>query len=92
MTFEFSRISKTNLKTLVEYLQKYFLNNSACYFQEIEVSYVIFDILKEADRMLFEASADNFCYVPTFLLYISWKYNYWRIQKSLCNIVQPLDK
>ena len=47
----------------MEYLQKYFLNNSACYFQEIEVSYVIFDILKEADRMLFEASADNFSLV-----------------------------
>ena len=90
MTFEFSRISKTNLEALVEHLQKHFLNHPAC-FLEIGVSYIIFDILKEANWILFQASLDKFCYVLTILLYISWKYSYWRIQKSLCNIVQPLD-
>ena len=38
-------------------------------FNEIRVTYAIFDILKEADWMLFQASADKFCYVSTILLY-----------------------
>ena len=33
MAFDFSRISKTNLETSVEYLQKHFLNQSACFFR-----------------------------------------------------------
>ena len=75
----FSRISKTNLETSVEYLQSHFLNHPACffleqttdrqidllfwvlrypahctgleslYFNEIRVTYAVFDILKEAD-------------------------------------------
>ena len=61
-------------------------------FDEIGVTYVIIDILKEADWILFQAFADNFCYVPTILLYISWKYKYWYIQKDLCDVVRPLDK
>ena len=75
----------------MEYLLKHFLNHPACYFQEIGVSYLIFDILKETDWMLSQASAYNFCYLPAILLYTSQKYNYWCIQKSLCDIVQPLD-
>ena len=46
------------------------------YFYELGVNYAIFDVLKDADWMLFQASADNFCYVLTILLYISWKYMY----------------
>ena len=55
-------------------------------------SYAIFDILKEADWMLFQPSADNFCNVPTILLHTPWKYKYWCIQKGLCDAVQPLDR
>ena len=33
-----------------------------------------FDILKEADWMLFQASAGKFCYMSTILLYILWKH------------------
>ena len=58
-------------------------------FFKIGVTYAIFYILKEADWMLFQTSPDNFCYVPTILLYIPWKYKYWCIQKSLCDVVQP---
>ena len=61
------------------------------YFYEIGVTYPIFDLLKEANWMLFQASAYNFCYVSTILLYISWKYKYWCIQKGLCDVVQPLN-
>ena len=61
------------------------------YFYKIGVTYPIFDILKEANWMLFQASADNFCYVSTILLYVSWKYRYWCIQKELCDVVQPLN-
>ena len=32
MNFDFSRISKTNLETSVEYLQRHFLNHPACFF------------------------------------------------------------
>ena len=32
MTFDFSRISKTNLETSVEYLQRYFLNHPVRFF------------------------------------------------------------
>ena len=32
MTFKFSRISKRNLVTSVEYLQRHFLNHPACFF------------------------------------------------------------
>ena len=53
-------------------------------------SYASFYILREADWMLFQASADSFYYVPTILFYISWKYKYWCIQKGLCGVVQPL--
>ena len=42
-------------------------------------SYEIFYILKEADWMLFQASANNFCYVLTIFWYIPWKYKYWYI-------------
>ena len=34
MTFDFSRISKTNPETSVEYLQRHFLNHPACFFLE----------------------------------------------------------
>ena len=68
------------------------MQSESLYFYKICVTYAIFDILKEADWMLFQASADKFCYVPTILLYISWKYKYWGIQKGLCDVVQPLDK
>ena len=53
-------------------------------------SYASFYILREADWMLFQASAGSFYYVPTILLYISWKYKYWCIQKGLCGVAQPL--
>ena len=56
-------------------------------FYKIWVTYAIFDILKEADWMLFQASANNFCYVPTILLYRLWKCKYWCIQKGLHNIM-----
>ena len=32
MTFSFSKISKTDLETSVEYLQKHFLNQPTCFF------------------------------------------------------------
>ena len=32
ITFKFSRISKTNLETSVEYLQRNFLNHPACFY------------------------------------------------------------
>ena len=32
MNFDFSRISKTNPETSVEYLQSHFLSHSACFF------------------------------------------------------------
>ena len=41
------------------------------FFNEMGVTYVIFHILKDVDWMLFQASADNLCYVPTILLYVS---------------------
>ena len=63
------------------------LQSESLYFNKIRVTYAIFDILKEADWMLFQASADKFCYVPTILLYILWKYKYWCIQKGLCDIM-----
>ena len=50
------------------------LPSESLYFYEIEVTYAIFDILKEADWMLFQPAADNFYYVPTILFYIPWKY------------------
>ena len=53
------------------------------YLPAIWKFYAIFDILKEADWMLFQASADNSCYETTILLYISWKYKYWCILKGL---------
>ena len=149
MTFDFSRISRTNLETSVEYLQRHFLNHPACFcleqttdrqidllfwvlkypahctdlellseppqnkicyrlhpkytplswfpiigssaiwkslFLRIGATYAVFDILKEADWMLFQVSADNFCYVP-ILLYILWKYRYWCIYRGLCDIM-----
>ena len=51
------------------------------------VTYTIFDILNEADWILFQASADNFCYVPTIFFQILWKYKYWCIHKGLCDIM-----
>ena len=33
--------------------------------------------------MLFQASADKFCYMPIVLLYVLWKYKYWCTQKGL---------
>ena len=55
------------------------------FFYEIGVTYAIID------WMLFQPSANNFCYVPTIPLYISWKYKYWCNQNGLCDVVQPLD-
>ena len=46
------------------------LQSENLYFNEIRVTYTFFYILKEADRMSFQASADKFCYVPTILSYI----------------------
>ena len=46
-----------------------------------------FGLGAEADWMLFQASADKFCYVSTIRLYISWKYKYWCIQKGLYDIM-----
>ena len=43
-------------------------------FYEIAATYAIYDILKEADWILSQASANIFCYVPTIFLYSSWKY------------------
>ena len=51
----------------------------------------LIDILKEAEWMLYQASADNFSCVSPNLIYISWTYKYLDIQKVLCNIVQSLD-
>ena len=36
-----------------------------------------FDILKEADWMLFQASSDKLSDVQTILLKILWNYKYW---------------
>ena len=62
-------------------------NLKVFYFNEIRFTYAIFDIFKEADWMVFEASANKFCYVPTILLYIWWKYKYWCIQKGLSDVI-----
>ena len=59
--------------------------------QESElVTYAIFDILNEADWILFQASAENLCYMTTILLHILWKCKYWCIQKGLCDIMKSL--
>ena len=51
------------------------------------VTYAIFDILKEANWMLFQAiQAIQECY-STIVFYILWKYKYWCIQKGLCDIM-----
>ena len=42
---------------------------------------------RKLTEMLFQASADKFCYLPTILLYILWKCKYWCIQIGLCNIM-----
>ena len=55
------------------------------------VTFATFDILKEADWMLFQASVDKFCYVPTIFLYVLLKNKYWCVPKSLCDIIWPLD-
>ena len=67
------------------------LQSESLYFNEVGVTYTIFDILKEADWMLSQASPDKFCYMPTIIWYILWKYKYWCIQIGLCDIMQPLD-
>ena len=67
------------------------LQSESLCFNKIGVTYTIFYILKEADWMLLQASADLFCYMLTILLQISWKYKCWYIQKGLCDIVQSLD-
>ena len=46
------------------------LQSESVYFNEIGVTYANFDILKEADLMLFQAFADKFWYVPTIICYI----------------------
>ena len=53
----------------------------------MRLTYAIFDILKEADWLLFQASADKFCPVRTILLNILWKYKYGCIPKGLCDIL-----
>ena len=64
-----------------------FVSNLSLYFNEIGVTYAIFDILKEADWMLFQTSADKFSYVTNILLYMLWEYKYWCIQKGSCDIM-----
>ena len=70
-------------------MSQYFsrLLSESLYFNEIGVTYAIFDIWKEADWMLFQASADKLCYMPIIILYILWKYKYRCIQKELCDIM-----
>ena len=65
-------IQNVRISTVSQYFAR--LPSESLYFYEIEVTYAIFDILKEADWMLFQPAADNFYYVPTILFYIPWKY------------------
>ena len=53
------------------------LQSESLYFKEIGVTHAISVILKQADCMLFQVSADKLCYVSTILLHISWKYFMW---------------
>ena len=74
--------------TFILFSNNFFVCNLKVFnFYKIWVTYTIFDILKEADWMLFQASANNFCYVLTILLYRLWKCKYWCIQKGLHNIM-----